>query len=44
MSIEKITITETEWVGLDRYVKEKTYCRDEYRGDFDRFILEEMDT
>ena len=43
MSIQKITITETEWKDGIRFEREKEYTRDEHRGDFDDFILEEMD-
>lgn len=43
MSIQKITIIETEWKDGVRFEREKTYDRDEYRGDFDEFILQEMD-
>ncbi len=42
MSIEKITISETEWKDGQRFEREKEYSRDEYRGDFDVFILENM--
>ncbi len=42
MIIEKITVTETEWKNGIRFEKEKTYSRDEHRGDFNDFILEEL--
>lgn len=42
MSIEKITISETEWKDGIRIIKEKEYLRDEYRGDFEGFILQEL--
>ena len=43
MSIEKIIITETVWKDGQRFLREKEYSRDEHKGDFDEFILEELD-
>jgi len=43
MSIEKIVVTGTEWKDGERFLREKEYSRDEHKGDFDEFILEELD-
>jgi N-dimethylarginine dimethylaminohydrolase len=43
MSIEKIVVTETVWKDGERFLREKEYSRDEHKGDFDEFILEELD-
>jgi len=43
MSIEKIVVTETVWKDGQRFLREKEFSRDEHKGDFDEFILEELD-
>jgi hypothetical protein len=43
MSISKIIIEKYEWKDGQRFLREKEYSRDEHIGDFDEFILEELD-